>query len=163
MSLLSISLYLPSNQWVRDFIRESAKKCQIVPHGVLCFGLPLFVLSEGILFLSIFWASFHFSSSPFFSYQDLNIIPDPCDLTYGNTLLLSNAAISLGSREFSNNLSSPHSISFLLASMFISLQIKEFRNLGFYMNDSVYGCLFYFLTGLHFFHVVVGISLLLLI
>jgi heme/copper-type cytochrome/quinol oxidase subunit 3 len=88
-----------------------------------------------------------------------DFMPDPCELTYGNTLLLSNAAISLGSREF-NLFGSPHSASFILAWMFISLQIKEFRNLGFYVNDSVYGCVFFFLSGLHFFHVVVGLILL---
>ncbi len=145
--------------WIRDLVRESGKKCTLLPLGVLLFGFALFVLSEAILFVSIFWASFHFSSSPFFGFQDLNFIPDPCELTYGNTLLLSNAAISLGSGEF-NFFSSPHSISFLLAWMFLSLQIKEFRNLGFYLNDSVYGCVFFFLSGLHFLHVVVGLVIL---
>ena len=55
---------------------------------------------------------------------------------------------------------SPHSASFLLAWTFLSLQIKEFRNLGFYVSDSVYGCVFFFLSGLHFFHVVVGLVIL---
>ena len=32
----------------------------------------------------------------------------------------------------------------------ISLQIKEFRIMGLSINDSVYGCVFFFLTGLHF-------------
>ena len=51
-------------------------------------------------------------------------------------------------------------ISFILAWTFISLQIKEFRNMGFSINDSVYSSVFFFLTGLHFFHVVVGIILI---
>ena len=38
--------------------------------------------------------------------------------------------------------------------------MKEYRNLGFYLSDSIYGCLFFFLTGLHFFHVSVGLVLL---
>jgi len=145
--------------WIRDLVTQNAKKCTLVPLGVLLFGFALFILSEGILFLSIFWASFHFSSSPFFIFWDLNFIADPYELTYGNTLLLSNAAISLGSREFNFFISS-HSISFLLAWMFLSLQIKEFRNLGFYINDSVYGCVFFFLSGLHFFHVFLGLVIL---
>ena len=33
------------------------------------------------------------------------------------------------------------------------LQIKEFRIMGLSINDSVYSCLFFFLTGLHFFHI----------
>ena len=45
-------------------------------------------------------------------------------------------------------------------SIFISLQIKEFRIMGLSINDSVYSCVFFFLTGLHFFHLVVGLLLL---
>merc|ERR1712031_48884 len=43
---------------------------------------------------------------------------------------------------------------------FISLQIKEFRIMGLSINDSVYSCLFFFLTALHFFHLLVGLLLL---
>ena len=40
------------------------------------------------------------------------------------------------------------------------LQIKEFRIMSLSINDSVYSCLFFFLTGLHFFHLLVGLLLL---
>merc|ERR1711924_563262 len=50
--------------------------------------------------------------------------------------------------------------SFILAGTFISLQIKEFRIMGLSINDSVYSSIFFFLTGLHFFHLVVGLFLL---
>merc|ERR1712217_315628 len=43
---------------------------------------------------------------------------------------------------------------------FISLQIKEFRIMGLSINDSVYSSLFFFLTGLHFFHLLFGLLLL---
>merc|ERR1711991_423120 len=81
------------------------------------------------------------------------------------TLLLSNAAISLGNAFISLEISSSSRIffsllSFLLAWTFISLQIKEFRIMGLSINDSVYSCVFFFLTGLHFFHLVVGLLLL---
>ena len=49
--------------------------------------------------------------------------------------------------------------SFILAVAFISLQIKEFRIMGLSINDSVYSSLFFFLTGLHFFHLLVGLFL----
>merc|ERR1711972_1072720 len=69
----------------------------------------------------------------------------------------SNAAVSLGGAFVSLEISSSFLIffslfSFILASTFISLQIKEFRTLGLSINDSVYVSLFFFLTGLHFFH-----------
>ena len=50
--------------------------------------------------------------------------------------------------------------SFILGFTFISLQIKEFRIMGLSINDSVYSCLFFFLTGLHFFHLLLGLLLL---
>merc|ERR1712150_431862 len=91
-------------------------------------------------------------------------LPDPCELTFANTLLLSNAAISLGNAFISLEVSSQFFIffffiSFILAWTFISLQIKEFRIMGLSINDSVYSCLFFFLTGLHFFHLLFGLLL----
>ena len=46
---------------------------------------------------------------------------------------------------------------------FISLQIKEFQIMGLSINDSVYSCVFFFLTGLHFFHLLLGLLLLILL
>merc|ERR1712138_230924 len=54
-------------------------------------------------------------------------------------------------------------LGFIQAWTFISLQIKEFLILGLSINDSGYGSLFFFLTGLHFFHVVVGLILISLV
>ena len=58
----------------------------------------LFLVSEGLLFVSFFWTSFHSLSSPTLGSwpQQGFYLPDPCELTFANTLLLSNAAISLG-------------------------------------------------------------------
>merc|ERR1712150_34950 len=91
-------------------------------------------------------------------------LPDPCELTFANTLLLSNAAVSLGGAFVSLEISSDSFIffslfSFMLAWTFISLQIKEFRIMGLSINDSLYCCLFFFLTGFHFFHLLLGLLL----
>merc|ERR1712050_783411 len=95
----------------------------------------------------------------------MGYLPDPCELTFANTLLLSNAAVSLGGAFVSLEISSQFIIflslfSFLLAWTFVSLQIKEFRIMGLSINDSLYSCLFFFLTGLHFFHLLLGLLLL---
>merc|ERR1712151_1457604 len=95
----------------------------------------------------------------------MGYVPDPCELTFANTLLLSNAAVSLGGAFVSLEISSSFLIflslfSFIQAWTFISLQIKEFRILGLSINDSVYSSVFFFLTGLHFFHLLVGLFLL---
>merc|ERR1712125_287301 len=107
-------------------------------------AIMLFVASEAVLFLNFFF-------------------PDASELTYGNSLLLSSAAIVLGSlycfKEKFFIFGSYYS-SFFLGLTFISLQVKEFRNLGFYVSDSLYGCVFFFLSGLHFFHVFLGLVIL---
>merc|ERR1711976_153495 len=59
--------------------------------------------------------------------------PDPCELTFANTLLLSNAAVSLGGA-------------------FVSLEISS--------SFLIFFSLFSFLTGLHFFHLLFGLLLL---
>merc|ERR1712187_971194 len=86
-------------------------------------------------------------------------------LTFANTLLLSNAAVSLGGAFVSLEISSSFIVffslfSFILALTFISLQIREFRIMGLHINDSIYSSVFFFLTGLHFFHLVIGLFLL---
>merc|ERR1712223_2182186 len=132
--------------------------------GFLLFFL--FLASEALLFISFFWASFHSLSSPTLGIWPGEgfYLPDPCELTFANTLLLSNAAVSLGGAFVSLEISSQFLIffslfSFILAWTFISLQIKEFRIMGLSINDSVYSSLFFFLTGLHFFHLLVGLFL----
>merc|ERR1712087_344233 len=110
--------------------------------------------SEGLIFVSFFWTSFQSLSSPTLGIWPGEgfYLPDPCELTFANTLLLSKAAVSLGGTFISLEISSPFLIffslfSFCLAWTFISLQIKEFRIMGLSINDSVYSSLFFFLTG----------------
>merc|ERR1711957_990115 len=152
--------------WFRDLLSELMKKYEILLM-VLFLVFFLFLASEALLFLSFFWASLHSLSSPSLGIWPAEgfYVPDPCELTFANTLLLSNAAVSLGGAFISLEISSSFLIffslfSFILAWTFISLQIKEFRIIGLSINDSVYSCLFFFLTGLHFFHLVVGLFLL---
>merc|ERR1712173_355368 len=152
--------------WFRDLLRELTKKCEVLLM-VLFLVFFLFILSEALLFVSFFWASFHSLSAPTLGIWPGEgfYLPDPCELTFANTLLLSNAAVSLGGVVVSLEISSQFVIFFLLFSFslawsFISLQVKEFRILGLSINDSVYSSLFFFLTGLHFFHLLVGLFLL---
>merc|ERR1712037_660192 len=154
-------LIISSHFWFRDLLRELNKKYEILLM-VLFLVFFLFLASEALLFISFFWASLHSLSSPSLGVWPVEgfYVPDPCELTFANTLLLSNAAVSLGGAFVSLEISSSFLIfftlfSFILAWTFISLQIKEFRIMGLSINDSVYSCVFFFLTGLHFFHLVV--------
>ena len=154
--------------WFRDLLREDYKKVEVFCI-ILFLVFLIFVFSEGILFVSFFWSSFHSSFSPSLGIWPVEglYLPDPLELTFANTLLLSNAAISLGNAFISKEIYCSSNIfsllSFIQAWTFISLQLKEFLILGLSINDSVYSCLFFFLTGLHFFHVMVGLILISLI
>merc|ERR1711933_594132 len=152
--------------WFRDILKKFLKKYEILLI-VLFLAFFLFLASEALLFISFFWASFDSLSSPSLGISPGEgfYVPDPCELTFTNTLLLSNAAVSLGGAYVSLEISSSFLIflslfSFIQAWTFISLQIKEFRILGLSINDSVYSSVFFFLTGLHFFHLLVGLFLL---
>merc|ERR1712207_125998 len=161
-----IGLIFAFHFWFRDLLRELAKKYEIL---LIIFFLVFFVFlaSEALLFISFFWASFHSLSSPTLGTWPGEgfYLPDPCELTFANTLLLSNAAISLGNALISLEISSQFLIffllfSFILAWTFISLQIKEFQIIGLSINDSLYSSLFFFVTGIHFFHLILGLFLL---
>merc|ERR1712113_939816 len=80
-----------------DLLREAYKQYEILLI-VLFLVFLLFLASEALLFISFFWASFHSLSSPSFICFGFEgfYVPDPCQLTFANTLLLSNAAVSLG-------------------------------------------------------------------
>merc|ERR1712159_169045 len=143
LHLLS-GLIITLHFWFRDLLRELNKKYEVLLI-ILFLVFLLFLVSEGLLFLSFFLTSFHSLSSPSLGIWPAEgfYVPDPCELTFANTLLLSNAAISLGNAFISLQISSSFLIffslfSFILAWTFISLQIKEFRIMGLSINDSVY-------------------------
>merc|ERR1712012_164724 len=161
-----VGLIFSFHFWFRDLLRELDKKYEVLLiYNFLLF--LLFLVSEGLLFVSFFWTSFHSLCSPTLGVclGEGFYLPDPCELTFANTLLLSNAAVSLGGAFVSLEISSQFVIffclfSFIQAWTFVSLQIKEFQIMGLSINDSVYSSVFFFLTGLHFFHLLLGLLLL---
>merc|ERR1712056_114666 len=161
-----VGLIFSFHFWFRDLLRELAKKYEILLIFIFLLFL-LFLASEALLFVSFFWTSFHSLCSPTLGicFGEGFYLPDPCELTFANTLLLTNAAVSLGGAFVSLEISLQFYIFFSLfcfiqAFSFISLQIKEFRIMGLSINDSVYSSVFFFLTGLHFFHLLFGLLLL---
>merc|ERR1712093_367170 len=125
---LFFGLIISFHYWFRGLLRELNKKYEILLM-VLFLVFFLFLGSEALLFISFFWASFHSLSSPSLGIWPGEgfYAPDPCELTFANTLLLSNAAVSLGgafvSLEISCSLLIFFSLfSFILGFTFISLQ-----------------------------------------
>merc|ERR1711948_113003 len=107
--------------WFRDLLRELGKKYEVLLM-VLFLLFFLFLVSEGLLFVSFFWASFHsLSSSTLGIWPGEGFyLPDPCELTFANTLLLSNAAVSLGNAFISLEISSQFLIFFSLFSFILA-------------------------------------------
>merc|ERR1711962_198771 len=112
---IHIGLIFSFHYWFRDLLRELAKKYEILLM-VLFLVFFLFLASEGLLFVSFFWATFHSLSSPTLgSWTGEGFyLPDPCELTFANTLLLSNAAVSFGGAFICLEISSQFIIFFLL-------------------------------------------------
>merc|ERR1712136_128255 len=140
------------NFYFIDLVREAYKKYEVL-YIMLFIVFFIFIVSEALLFISFFWAALHVISSP-----------DPCQLPYSNTVLLSHAACSLRAAFVGLEISCSSSIFFSFISLtlawaFISLQIYEFWIMGISLVDSVYGSIFYFLTGLHFCHLIVGMMM----
>merc|ERR1712228_211034 len=112
---LFFGLVLSFHFWFRDLLREFAKKYEIL---LMVFFLVffLFLVSEALLFVSFFWACFHSLSSLTLGICPVEgfYLPDPCELTFSNTLLLSNAAVSLGGAFVSLEISSQFLIFFSL-------------------------------------------------
>ena len=75
-------------------------------------------------------------------------LPDPCELTFANTLLLSNAAISLGNAFINLEISSQFYIFFTLISFSLSSLFLTFWNYNFILfnGNSIYGLCFTFWT-----------------
>merc|ERR1712129_57057 len=119
--LLILGLIFCFHFWFRDLLRELAKKYEIL---LIIFFLVflLFIVSEALLFVSFFWASFHSLSSPTLEIWPGEgfYLPDPCELTFANTLLLSNAAVSLGGAFVSLEISSQFLIFFSLFSFILA-------------------------------------------
>merc|ERR1711920_338778 len=151
LAFVFVGLVVSIHYWFRDVVRELAKKYEILLISLFLVFL-VFVASGALLFVSFFWATFHSSISPTLSvtYMEGFYLPDPCELTFANTLLLSNAAVSMSVSFTSLECSMQFTIlfvfiAFCLSVLFISLQIKEFRVFSTCLNASVFSSLFFYL------------------
>jgi cytochrome c oxidase subunit 3 len=155
--------------WWRDVVWEATFEgfhTKAVQRG-LRLGFLLFILSEVIFFFAFFWAFFHSSLSPAVQlgciWPPTGLVPfNPWGVPLLNTyiLLLSGATITAthhylvsGQKVFA----SQHFLYTLcLAFLFTLIQIFEYRESSFSINDGVYGSTFFITTGFHGLHVIIG-------
>nr|UZT67607.1 cytochrome c oxidase subunit 3 [Parnips nigripes] len=166
---------LSSFQWWRDVIRESTFQgmhTKKVLQG-LKMGMFLFILSEWLFFVSFFWSYFHSALSPNVEIGSMwppkNIIQfNPFQIPLLNTIILlsSGASITWSHYSILNNNKDKTLISLFLTIMlgmiFSIIQMFEYIESYFCLNDSVYGSLFYLTTGFHGLHVIIGTLFLLI-
>nr|ABL09083.1 cytochrome c oxidase subunit III [Onchidella borealis] len=171
-SLLILGLLLTSviaSLWWRDVIRESTFQghhTTYVANG-LKVGFALFIVSEVCFFFAFFWAFFHSSLSPAVEIgacwppvgvQTLN--PFQVPLLNTSVLLLSGVSITWchHSIKEGNKFSAQQGLfsTVALGAYFMFLQYSEYAETSFTIADSVYGSLFFMITGFHGLHVIVG-------
>jgi cytochrome c oxidase subunit 3 len=131
-------------------------------------GFILFLISEAMFFFSIFWAFCHFtlSSSLEFAFiwppvgiEQINYFQLPLI----NTMLLIVSGLFLTvshnflKKEDFLNTAINLVITIFLGVGFLCVQWHEYMNISFNINDSVVGSIFYFGTGFHGLHVLLGL------
>jgi cytochrome c oxidase subunit 3 len=152
-------------QWTKDVVREglAGYHTQAVREGLM-LGFLIFLLTEVILFGSFFWGFFHSALNPSIELamwppKGINAIS--CwGLPLLNTVLLLSAGfiITWAHHAFlkGDKASSLFGmiLSLLLIFIFLGIQAIEYTNSEFTIQDSVFGTIFYAITGLHCAHVI---------
>jgi len=155
--------------WFRDVIAESTylgHHTLAVQNGIN-MGIALFIVSEVFFFLAIFWAYFHSALSPDVAigleWPPLGIQTiNPFELPLLNTVLLLSSGLVVtyahhslikGSRKDTLN---ALLFTILLAIIFTIFQGVEYTVSSFTISDGIYGSCFYFGTGFHGIHVIIG-------
>ena len=133
----------------------------------ITLGVGLFIVSEIYFFLSIFWAFFHSSLAPTIElggmWPPLGIEPiNYLELPLLNTIILlsSGAFVTVSHHSFINGDREKSLryllITIILAIIFTVLQGVEYWLSPFTISDGVYGSCFFFGTGFHGIHVIIG-------
>jgi len=155
--------------WFRDVISEGTylgNHTSAVQRG-LNIGVGLFIVSEVFFFLAIFWAFFHSSISPSVElgtqWPPMGIEAiNPFELPLLNTVILLSSGVTVTYAHHSlihgNRKGALYGTgaTILLAILFTGLQGLEYSVSSFTISDSVYGSCFYFGTGFHGLHVIIG-------
>jgi len=155
--------------WFRDVISEGTylgNHTSTVQRG-LNLGVALFIASEALFFLAIFWAFFHSALSPTVElgaqWPPLGIEAiNPFELPLLNTVILLSSGVTVTYAHHSLIQGNRSGVIYgliatiILAIVFTALQGIEYTVSSFTISDSVFGSSFYFGTGFHGLHVIIG-------
>lgn len=155
--------------WFRDVISEGTylgNHTLAVQKG-LNMGVALFIVSEGLFFLGIFWAFFHSALSPTVEmgahWPPTGIISvNPFELPALNTIILLSSGVTITYAHHSliqgkrSAALAGTAITIILAVIFTECQGIEYSVSSFTISDGTFGSCFYFGTGFHGLHVMIG-------
>jgi cytochrome c oxidase subunit 3 len=167
LALMSIAYSM--SLWFRDVISEGTflgNHTLAVQKG-LNMGVALFIVSEALFFLAIFWAFFHSALSPTIelgaTWPPLGIQSiNPFELPLLNTIILLSSGVTVTYAHHSviqgNRKASLYglAVTVLLAIIFTLLQGVEYTVSSFTISDGTFASCFYFGTGFHGVHVIIG-------
>jgi cytochrome c oxidase subunit 3 len=155
--------------WFRDIISESTflgDHTLAVQKG-LNMGVILFIVSEALFFLAIFWAFFHSALAPTIElgaqWPPIGIEPvNPFELPLLNTVILLSSGATVTYAHHSliqgNRKGALYGsvATILLAIVFTLFQGIEYNVSSFTISDGAFGSCFFFGTGFHGLHVIIG-------
>lgn len=155
--------------WFRDVVREGTY-FDLHNENVMKsirMGFILFIVSEAMLFFSLFWAFFHSSLAPAISIGCVwppygMVVLSPWGLPFLNTsiLLVSGATITWAHLAIflqdNDDVMEGFMLTLYLAIAFLVVQAYEYIHAPFSLSDGIYGSVFFMLTGFHGFHVLIG-------
>jgi len=171
--LAFLSLISSMTLWWRDVISEGTylgNHTLAVQRG-LNMGVALFIVSEALFFLAIFWAFFHSALSPTVElgaqWPPMGIEAiNPFELPLLNTVILLSSGVTVTYAHHSliqgNRSGALYGLvaTVILAIVFTGFQGVEYTVSSFTISDGAFGSCFYFATGFHGLHVLIGTAFL---
>jgi cytochrome c oxidase subunit 3 len=157
-----VSVILSMSFWWRDVISEGTylgNHTLAVQKG-LNMGVALFIVSEALFFLAIFWAFFHSALSPTIELgaqwppKGIEAI-NPFELPLLNTVILLSSGVTVTFAHHSlikgNRAGALYGLvaTVILAVVFTACQAVEYNVSSFTISDGAFGSCFYFGTGFH--------------
>ncbi len=168
-----VAVILSMSFWWRDVISEGTylgNHTLAVQKG-LNMGVALFIVSEALFFLAIFWAFFHSALSPTVElgaqWPPMGVEAiNPFELPLLNTVILLSSGVTVTYAHHSliegNRKGTLYGLvaTVLLAIIFTGFQGVEYNVSSFTISDGAFGTCFYFGTGFHGLHVMIGTAFL---
>jgi cytochrome c oxidase subunit 3 len=169
LTIAFLTLLSSMTLWWRDVISEATylgNHTLAVQKG-LNMGVALFIVSEALFFLGIFWAFFHSALSPTVElgaqWPPMGIqAVNPFELPLLNTIILLSSGVTVTYAHHSiikgNRYGALNGLvaTVILALIFTALQGVEYSVSSFTISDGAFGSCFYLSTGFHGLHVMIG-------